>query len=104
MTAIFAVCCGRHKDEQTKIIEKQLQKEAKHLRRQVKILLLGSGESGKSTFIKQMVIINGRGEFTADEVRAYRQQIYQISNLMNFKLGYTSKLYKLEVLCIKIRP
>ncbi|EJW75463.1 hypothetical protein WUBG_13629, partial [Wuchereria bancrofti] len=43
----------------------------------VKILLLGSGESGKSTFIKQMVIINGRGEFTADEIRAYRQQIYQ---------------------------
>ncbi|KAM3726793.1 Guanine nucleotide-binding protein alpha-12 subunit [Dirofilaria immitis] len=77
MTAAFALCCGRNKDEQTRIIEKQLQKERKQLRRQVKILLLGSGESGKSTFIKQMVIINGRGEFTADEVRAYRQQIYQ---------------------------
>ncbi|KAK6114315.1 G-protein alpha subunit family protein [Brugia pahangi] len=77
MTATFALCCGRHVDEQTRIIEKQLQKEKKQLRRQVKILLLGSGESGKSTFIKQMVIINGRGEFTADEIRAYRQQIYQ---------------------------
>lgn len=48
------------------------------MRLQVKILLLGSGESGKSTFIKQMVIIHGKGEFTADEVRAYRQQIYQV--------------------------
>lgn len=44
---------------------------------QVKVLLLGSGESGKSTFLKQMVIIHGRGEFTADEVREYRQYIYQ---------------------------
>ncbi|KAJ1371911.1 hypothetical protein KIN20_033949 [Parelaphostrongylus tenuis] len=34
-------------------------------------------ESGKSTFNKQMNIIHGAGEFTADEVRAYRQQIYQ---------------------------
>lgn len=27
-----------------------------------------------------MVIIHGRGEFTADEVRAYRQQIYQVTS------------------------
>ncbi|VDK88633.1 unnamed protein product [Litomosoides sigmodontis] len=94
----FAMCCGRKKDEQTRIIEKQLKKERRNLRRQVKILLLGSGESGKSTFIKQMVIINGRGEFTTDEVRAYRQQIYQnvvaaMRVLLDArqKLGYTWK-------------
>ncbi|VDN01008.1 unnamed protein product [Thelazia callipaeda] len=77
MTVASSLCCVTQVDEQTRAIEKQLQKEKKQLRRQVKILLLGSGESGKSTFVKQMVIINGRGEFTADEVRAYRQQIYQ---------------------------
>jgi len=39
---------------------------------QVKVLLLGSGESGKSTFLKQMVIIHGRGEFTSEETRQFR--------------------------------
>lgn len=28
-----------------------------------------------------MVIIHGAGEFTADEVRGYRQQIYQVRTL-----------------------
>lgn len=44
-------------------------------------MLLGSGESGKSTFLKQMVIIHGRGEFTAEETREYRQII--CLNLIN---------------------
>ncbi|UMM39258.1 hypothetical protein L5515_016392 [Caenorhabditis briggsae] len=71
------VCCFGKKDERTKTIEKELHKERKIMRRQINLLLLGSGESGKSTFVKQMHIIHGAGEFTADEVRAYRQQIYQ---------------------------
>lgn len=59
----------------------------------MKILLLGSGESGKSTFIKQMVIIHGRGEFTADEVRAYRHQIYQnVISAMRVLLDARQKL------------
>uniref|UniRef100_A0A914DQD3 Uncharacterized protein n=1 Tax=Acrobeloides nanus TaxID=290746 RepID=A0A914DQD3_9BILA len=76
MTSL-ASCCFGEQDPQTKTIDKKLRKEKQNLRRQVKILLLGSGESGKSTFIKQMVIIHGPGEFTADEVRSYRAQIYQ---------------------------
>ncbi|CAI5455196.1 unnamed protein product [Caenorhabditis angaria] len=71
------LCCFPKKDERTLNIEKELQKERKYLRRQINLLLLGSGESGKSTFVKQMQIIHGAGEFTADEVRSYRQQIYQ---------------------------
>ncbi|PIO68198.1 g-protein alpha subunit, partial [Teladorsagia circumcincta] len=83
----------RRQDEQTKAIERQLHNERKILRRQVKILLLGSGESGKSTFIKQMNIIHGAGEFTADEVRAYRQQIYQnVISAMRVLLDARSKL------------
>ncbi|XGW35810.1 hypothetical protein V3C99_019193 [Haemonchus contortus] len=86
-------CCSRRQDEQTKAIERQLHNERKVLRRQVKILLLGSGESGKSTFIKQMNIIHGAGEFTADEVRAYRQQIYQnVISAMRVLLDARSKL------------
>ncbi|WKY14308.1 hypothetical protein Q1695_000114 [Nippostrongylus brasiliensis] len=86
-------CCSAKQDDQTKAIERQLHNERKILRRQVKILLLGSGESGKSTFIKQMNIIHGAGEFTADEVRAYRQQIYQnVISAMRILLDARSKL------------
>ncbi|VDM63005.1 unnamed protein product [Angiostrongylus costaricensis] len=86
-------CCSGRKDDQTRTIERELNNERKILRRQVKVLLLGSGESGKSTFIKQMNIIHGAGEFTADEVRAYRQQIYQnVISAMRVLLDARAKL------------
>jgi len=50
---------------------RQLQKDKHHYRRTVRILLLGSGESGKSTFLKQMRIING-GDFVEQELRVRR--------------------------------
>lgn len=43
---------------------------------QVKVLLLGAGESGKSTFLKQMRIIHGVN-FEPELVREYQQVIYQ---------------------------
>uniref|UniRef100_A0A914E0P2 Guanine nucleotide-binding protein alpha-12 subunit n=1 Tax=Acrobeloides nanus TaxID=290746 RepID=A0A914E0P2_9BILA len=92
MTSL-ASCCFGEQDPQTKTIDKKWRKEKQNLRRQVKILLLGSGESGKSTFIKQMVIIHGPGEFTADEVRSYRAQIYQnIISAMRVLLDARQKL------------
>ncbi|KHJ48183.1 hypothetical protein D918_01451 [Trichuris suis] len=65
----------------SKKIDHQLKKEKRKLRREVTVLLLGSGESGKSTFLKQMVIIHGRGEFTFDEAMEYKAVIY--SNILN---------------------
>ena len=51
-------------------------------RKTYKILLLGAGESGKSTIIKQMrVIYHSKKPFTLSEVMMYRQQIY--SNIIN---------------------
>ncbi|CAH1793753.1 unnamed protein product [Owenia fusiformis] len=80
MADIIMSCCGsedtqiqRHK---SKMIDKQLAKEKIHFRRTVKILLLGSGESGKSTFLKQMKIIHGK-EFGDQDILEFKVVIYQ---------------------------
>ena len=50
--------------------------DKRRMQRQVKLLLLGAGESGKSTFLKQMKIIHGV-VFEADQIKEYRQIIFQ---------------------------
>lgn len=45
-------------------------------KREIKILLLGTGESGKSTFVKQVKIIHQNG-YTAEELLAYRKEIFR---------------------------
>lgn len=63
----------RHKSAE---IDKMIEKDKQTFKRQVKLLLLGAGESGKSTFLKQMRIIHGVS-FERDLVREYQQIIYQ---------------------------
>jgi len=61
-----------------KSIEKELQKERKLMKNRIKILLLGCGEAGKSTFIKQMVIIHaeqGKAAWTDDQLTRFRKEI-----------------------------
>ncbi|KAH8272372.1 guanine nucleotide-binding protein subunit alpha homolog [Drosophila bipectinata] len=60
----------------SKEIDRFLEKERHTFRRQVKLLLLGAGESGKSTFLKQMRIIHGVN-FDPDLLREYKHVIYQ---------------------------
>jgi guanine nucleotide-binding protein subunit alpha-12 len=59
-------------------IDEMLAKDKRLIRKQVKLLLLGAGESGKSTFLKQMKIIHGQSLIddnnTVDE---YKEIIYQ---------------------------
>ncbi|KAK2166882.1 hypothetical protein LSH36_34g08000 [Paralvinella palmiformis] len=74
------VCCNSYDDEKlqrnrSRAIDKQIKQEKLHFRRTVKILLLGSGESGKSTFLKQMRIIHG-DEFGEDDLQQYKTVIY----------------------------
>lgn len=57
-------------------IDKMLEKDKQAFRRQVKLLLLGAGESGKSTFLKQMRIIHGI-KFEYELLKEYQQDIYQ---------------------------
>ncbi|KZV77441.1 heterotrimeric G protein alpha subunit 4 [Peniophora sp. CONT] len=55
--------------------EKQLKEAKIKLGSQVKVLLLGSGDSGKSTILKQMRLIH-RVPFKPEEVESYRQLIF----------------------------
>ncbi|KAI7895671.1 G-protein alpha subunit [Mucor mucedo] len=55
-------------------IDKQLEKDK--VKQEYKILLLGSGESGKSTILKQMKIINQNG-YSKDELRSWKVIVYR---------------------------
>lgn len=57
------------------MIDKSLNQEKDTMKRQVKVLLLGAGESGKSTFLKQMRIIHGE-DFDEVARREYIPTIY----------------------------
>nr|CAB3249854.1 guanine nucleotide-binding protein subunit alpha-13-like [Phallusia mammillata] len=56
-------------------IDKDLAREKLYYKRQVKLLLLGAGESGKSTFLKQMRILHGQG-YDEKALLAFRATIY----------------------------
>ncbi|TKA62685.1 Guanine nucleotide-binding protein alpha-3 subunit [Cryomyces minteri] len=62
--------------KRSQMIDRKLEEDSKRLRRECKILLLGSGESGKSTIVKQMKIIHQNG-YTVDELAMYRHTIYK---------------------------
>ncbi|KAM5274182.1 guanine nucleotide-binding protein subunit alpha-13 isoform 2-T2 [Ctenodactylus gundi] len=59
----------------SKEIDKCLSREKTYVKRLVKILLLGAGESGKSTFLKQMRIIHGQ-DFDQRARAEFRPTIY----------------------------
>jgi len=75
----MCICCWseetRNQRVASRAIDREIQKDKHRFRRTVKILLLGSGESGKSTFLKQMRIING-SDFVEQELQQYRLVIY----------------------------
>eukprot|EP01118_Nematostelium_gracile_P017214 TRINITY_DN728_c0_g1_i1.p1 TRINITY_DN728_c0_g1~~TRINITY_DN728_c0_g1_i1.p1 ORF type:complete len:356 (-),score=73.00 TRINITY_DN728_c0_g1_i1:85-1122(-) len=62
-------------EETNKGINRQITQDKKRLDNEVKLLLLGTGESGKSTIAKQMKIIHLQG-FTEDERLTYKSIIY----------------------------
>lgn len=56
-------------------IQRQLRSEARKADTEIKLLLLGAGESGKSTIFKQMKIIHHKG-YNADECLRFKEVIY----------------------------
>eukprot|EP00794_Sanderia_malayensis_P019533 gene19533-21464_t len=76
---VVECCMSEEAKEQKRIndeIERQIRRDRKDARRELKLLLLGTGESGKSTFIKQMRIIHGQG-YTEDDRRGYSKLVFQ---------------------------
>jgi len=61
---------------QSKQLEKYLREKQSDWKTEVKLLLLGPGESGKSTIFKQMKIIQDNGGFSNDELLSYKNVIY----------------------------
>ncbi|XP_026160838.1 guanine nucleotide-binding protein subunit alpha-11-like [Mastacembelus armatus] len=73
-------CCLSEEEQRSIAVDKEikriLKQQKKKERREIKILLLGTGESGKTTFIRQMRIIHGRG-FSEEERKAFAKCIFQ---------------------------
>lgn len=80
-------------------IERQIKKDKRDQRKELKLLLLGTGESGKSTFIKQMRIIHGSG-YSEEDKRSYIklvfQNIYMAMNSMIRAMEALKILYKID--------
>lgn len=77
---LYKMACWLSEEEKeairrSKLIDRQLQQEKKNLRQEIKILLLGAGESGKSTFIKQMRIIHGE-DYSEQDRLEFRAVIF----------------------------
>ncbi|KAF4091181.1 hypothetical protein AMELA_G00033980 [Ameiurus melas] len=61
--------------DRSRMIDKNLRDEGEKAAREVKLLLLGAGESGKSTIVKQMKIIHQSG-YSEEECHQLRAVVY----------------------------
>eukprot|EP01120_Amphizonella_sp_Union-15-10_P006306 TRINITY_DN2000_c0_g2_i1.p1 TRINITY_DN2000_c0_g2~~TRINITY_DN2000_c0_g2_i1.p1 ORF type:complete len:352 (-),score=55.30 TRINITY_DN2000_c0_g2_i1:77-1132(-) len=76
----LGVSVSKEEKARAKQVEQQLKQDKKVFENEVKLLLLGAGESGKSTIAKQMKIIHLEG-FTKEECFQFRDIIH--SNIIS---------------------
>ncbi|KAI9448638.1 G-protein alpha subunit [Lactarius psammicola] len=76
------------------LIDRQIEEDSKKYKRECRILLLGSGESGKSTIVKQMKIIHQNG-FTPEEILAFRPIVWK--NLLQSASGVVLALARFNL-------
>lgn len=91
--------CGTSSDKQeaieiSKQIEALIEKDRVAAKREIKILLLGAGESGKSTIFKQLRIIHDSG-YNVEERKQYKPIIY--SNTIHSLFAILQAMAKLNI-------
>jgi len=88
------MCCADESSQKSKQIDKWLRDVNRGDDREFKILLLGPGESGKSTIFKQMKIISDGG-FTQQELQRYTWIIY--GNIISQMKAVIAASYRLRI-------
>uniref|UniRef100_A0A915DYU3 Uncharacterized protein n=1 Tax=Ditylenchus dipsaci TaxID=166011 RepID=A0A915DYU3_9BILA len=78
----------------SRAIDERLKADHERAQREVKLLLLGAGESGKSTIVKQMKIIHETG-YSEEERKAYRPVVY--SNTIQSMMAIIRAMGQLKV-------
>ncbi|KAK4469097.1 hypothetical protein MN116_006684 [Schistosoma mekongi] len=77
-------------------IDRTLKADREASCKQAKLLLLGAGESGKSTIVKQMKIIHMSG-YTEAECKAYRPVVF--SNTIQSMVAILRAMEQLQICC-----
>lgn len=91
--------CVNSTDDKTaknrsKKIDQKLKDDHEKQAREVKLLLLGAGESGKSTIVKQMKIIHEDG-YSVDDCAQYKAVVY--SNTLQSIIAIVRAMGKLQI-------
>eukprot|EP01122_Echinamoeba_exundans_P017790 TRINITY_DN9746_c2_g1_i2.p1 TRINITY_DN9746_c2_g1~~TRINITY_DN9746_c2_g1_i2.p1 ORF type:complete len:356 (-),score=126.89 TRINITY_DN9746_c2_g1_i2:939-2006(-) len=83
-------------EKKNKELNKILKDEGQKFKSEIRLLLLGAGESGKSTIAKQMKIIHMNG-FSKEELESYKPLVHQ-----NLYAGVKTLVSEAENLGVKI--
>ncbi|KAF9256026.1 heterotrimeric G-protein alpha subunit, GPA3-like protein [Marasmius fiardii PR-910] len=87
---------SKEERERSHAIDKNIEEDYKQYKKECKILLLGSGESGKSTIVKQMRIIHKNG-FPDKERAQFRPIVYR--NVLDSVHAIILAMKKLNIQC-----
>jgi len=91
-------CCGDggHRTAESAAIDKGIKDQSKEERQLLRVLVLGTSASGKSTLCKQMKILHCNG-FTKEELDNYSQIL-----ILNIFSAFRELVYQAELFSLKI--
>ena len=84
----------RDQQQRSKDLDRKIRQDGEQAAREVKLLLLGAGESGKSTIVKQMKIIHENG-YTEDDCKQYKAVVY--SNTIQSIIAIVKAMKQLDL-------
>lgn len=68
-------CAGSTENKRSKEIDAEIEGDKERIQNEIKLLLLGAGESGKTTFQKQIKMLYLKG-FTEEEQKTFKGPVY----------------------------